>query len=307
MQVSVDAGLAQGVASPGASGTMSASQALERLLAGTGITYRIMGNTAMLQRVGQPGASGAMQLDPVNVQGAFPVPAQAMIDNLPPPYAGGQVAKGGQLGLLGNRDVMDTPFNQTSYTAKKAQDQQAKTVRDVLLDDPSIRTSIPDGRVGGDNMFIRGFPATSLNTTFGGLYGILPTYSTSVELAERVEVLKGPSAMLNGMAPESTIGGTVNVVAKRAPLEPLAQATVAYGSIGQVGGHIDVGRRFGDEKQFGVRFNGAFRAGQTAVENNTDQRALAALGLDFRGERVRLSADLGYQYQYIGGLIPISP
>ena len=71
-----------------------------------------------------------------------------MIDNLPPPYAGGQVATGGQLGLLGNRDVMDTPFNQTSYTAKKAQDQQARTVRDVLINDPSVRISRPTGSNG---------------------------------------------------------------------------------------------------------------------------------------------------------------
>ena len=31
---------------------------------------------------------------------------------------------------------------------------------------------------------------------------------------------------------------------------------------------------------------------------------MASLGLDFRGEHVRLSADLGYQYQYIGGVLP---
>ena len=37
------------------------------------------------------------------------------------------------------------------------------------------------------------------------------------ELAERVEVLKGPTAMLNGMPPNSSIGGTVNIVPKRAP------------------------------------------------------------------------------------------
>ncbi len=60
-------------------------------------------------------------------------------------------------------------------------------------------------------------------------------------------------------------------------------------------------RRFGPDNQFGVRFNGVFRAGNTEVQWNADQRALAVLGLDFRGERVRLSADLGYQSQYISG------
>ncbi len=53
-----------------------------------------------------------------------------------------------------------------------------------------------------------------------------------------------------------------------------------------------------------MRFNGVFKAGQTDVQWNSDQRALASLGLDYRGERVRLSADFGYQYQYVGGLTP---
>jgi hypothetical protein len=50
---------------------------------------------------------------------------------------------------------------------------------------------------------------------------------------------------------------------------------------------------------------GAEAPGQTEVQNNSDKRGLGVLGLDFRGERVRLAADLGYQYQYIGGLIPV--
>ena len=37
---------------------------------------------------------------------------------LPPDYAGGQVARGGRVGLFGNLDLMDTPFNSTNYTAE---------------------------------------------------------------------------------------------------------------------------------------------------------------------------------------------
>lgn len=307
LQVSVDPTIVQGVASPGVSGTMSADQALSRLLSGTGIMHRIVGNTVTLQKPGASGLPpGVMQTDPVQVQGAFPVPQQAMIDNLPPPYAGGQVATGGQLGLLGNRGVMDTPFNQTNYTAKKAQDQQARTIKDVLIDDPSVRSSRADGAIGGDTYFIRGFGTTATGPTvsYGGLYGILPTWSIMSELAERTEVLKGPSVLLNGMPPTSSTGGSINIVPKRAPDQPLTQVTAGYASPGQVGGSVDVARRFGPENEVGVRFNGVFRAGQTEVQNNTDQRALGILGLDFRGDHVRLSADLGYQYQYVGGVIP---
>jgi len=303
-QVGADGNVLRGVSSPGVQGTMTVAEALQRLLAGTGLTYGAgAGSTITVYRLGQL-APGVMQLDPVQVQGAFPVPSQAMIDNLPPPYAGGQVAAGGQLGLLGNRDVMDTPFNQTNYTAKKAQDQQATTVRDVLIDDPSVRITNPTGGFAAEGLAIRGFDVNNQEISYGGLYGMLPLSSIMAELAERVEVLKGPSVMLNGMPPLGGIGGTVNVVPKRAPVEPLTQFTASYNSAAQFGGHADVGRRFGADKQFGIRFNGVFRAGQTAVEDNPDKRGLGVLGLDFRGERVRLSGDFGYQYQYIGGVIP---
>jgi iron complex outermembrane receptor protein len=305
IQLFLDASVARGISSPGVSGTMAPEEALRRLLAGTGLVYRFANSTTVtVERPGAKAAPGVLQLDPVQVQGN-PVPPQALIDNLPPPYAGGQVATGGQLGLLGNRDVMDTPFNQTSYTAQKAQDQQAKTVRDVLIDNPSVRSAWPDGSPGADATIIRGFLVVPTNTTYGGLYGVLPGNSIMAELAERIELLNGPSAMLNGMAPNAnSIGGTINVVAKHAPDEPLTQVTAGYNSTAQFGGHADIGRRFGSDKQFGVRFNGVFRAGETSIARNTDERALALLGLDFRGERVRFSADFGYQYQYVGGVVP---
>lgn len=303
--LTVDGNLVRNVSTQGVQGTMSPEDALQRLLAGTNLTFSgAAGGTITVHRIDQPGGPGAMQLDPVQVQG-FPVPRQAMIDNVPPPYAGGQVAMGGQLGLLGNRGVMDTPFNQTNFTAKKVQDQQAKTVREVLIDDPSVRFWGPDGGVGGDNLWIRGFSITTRNTAYGGLYGMLPDITISPEFAERVEVLKGPAAMLTGMPPNnSNIGGMVNIVPKRAPDQGLAQITASFGSIGQGGIHVDAGRRLGSDKQFGIRVNGVFKAGETAVENNNEQRGLVVVGLDFRGERVRLAADLGYQYQNVNWVVP---
>ncbi|WP_449405905.1 hypothetical protein [Massilia phosphatilytica] len=55
--------------------------------------------------------------------------ADASAQGLPSAYAGGQVARGGRLGLLGNVDIMDAPFNATNYTQALIQDQQAKSVR----------------------------------------------------------------------------------------------------------------------------------------------------------------------------------
>ncbi len=268
---------------------MTPEQALARLLAGTGLVFSISGGTTVtLQKPGAGVAPGAIQLDPVQVQG-YPVPPQAMIDNIPPPYAGGQVATGGQLGLLGNRAVMDTPFNQTSYTAKKVQDQQAQD-RARRADRRSVgaRIAAADG-IAGDNVYYPRLRGRQQRTRpIGGLYGMLPTYSIMAELAERVEVLKGPSAMLNGMQPCGAIGGTINVVPKRAPDEPLTQFTANYVSAGAVRRPCRrrpaLRRRQAVRRALQRRVPGRRRSD---VQWNTEQRRSPPLGLDFRGERVR--------------------
>jgi len=75
---------------------------------------------------------------------------------LPPVYAGGQVATGARLGLLGNVDVMDTPFNTTSFTSELIENQQARTLADVVRNDPSVRYTTSSGHAY-ENFRIRGF------------------------------------------------------------------------------------------------------------------------------------------------------
>ncbi|MCO7083687.1 TonB-dependent siderophore receptor, partial [Pseudomonas aeruginosa] len=55
---------------------------------------------------------------------------------------------------------------------------------------------------------------------------------------------------------------------------------------------VDMGRRLGADRQFGIRFNGAYRDGDGAVGKQRKKVQLGSLALDWRGERMRLSADL---------------
>ncbi|KJK13724.1 energy transducer TonB [Burkholderiaceae bacterium 16] len=220
---------------------------------------------------------------------------------LPPAYAGGQVARGGRLGLLGNKGVMDTPFAVTNYTAQRIEDQQAVTLAEVLNSDPSVRFT---GQVGGvtDSFFIRGFPINEGNLSeiaFDGVYGVSPNYHLFTEYLERVEVLKGPAALLYGMSPNSGVGGVVNVVPKRALAQDLTRFTLDYASDAQVGGAVDLSRRFGSEREWGIRFNGLHRQGPTALDNQKSRAEVAALSLDYHGERLRASLDVIEQYQWV--------
>lgn len=219
-----------------------------------------------------------------------------------PPYAGGQVASGGRLGLLGNQDFMDTPFNITSYTAKTIEDQQARSLSDVLIADPSVRLSSARTNINED-FSIRGFSVPSQDVALNGMYGLAPYFRVPVEMAERIEVLKGPNALLNGMAPSGSVGGAINLVPKRAGSEPLTRFTGSYLSDSVYGGHVDVGRRYGENQEFGIRFNGAYRQGDTAVDRQSLEETVGALALDYAGERLRLSADIIYQQQNIDRVV----
>jgi iron complex outermembrane receptor protein len=250
------------------------------------------------QKAKNAGTAQAQKSDAAKPESAPPkAPSTAVLGNLPPAYAGGQVATGGQVGMLGNLGVMDTPFNQTSYTSKTIADQQAKTLNDVLQNDPSVAPMM--SRYSSLNTsYFRGFPSPVTYYTdlsLNGLMGIVPSYSPSMYGIERAEVLKGPSALLNGMPVNGAVGGTVNLVTKQAGDEPLTQVTTSYVSDSVIGTNVDVARRYGIDKEFGIRFNGGYYNGDTAIDPQEAEQGVAALNVDYRGEHVRLSADVGYQ------------
>ncbi|MGT2491973.1 TonB-dependent receptor [Cupriavidus basilensis] len=138
---------------------------------------------------------------------------------------------------------------------------------------------------------MRGFSINADDLALSGMYGLSPNGHSPTEFIERVEVLKGPSALLSGMSPNGAVGGVINLVPKRAGDAPLTRFTADYISSSQFGGHLDLGRRYGERKEFGVRFNGAYRDGRSELDGQSKKRVLGALGLDYRGERLRLSLD----------------
>lgn len=211
--------------------------------------------------------------------------------NLPAPYAGGQVARGARLGLLGNQGVMDTPFNITAYTAELIENQQARTVADVLNNDPSVRFTT-SGAHAFENFRMRGFDVHGSDLAIDGMYGLAPLGSSTLEFVERVEVLKGPSAMFTGMSPSGGIGGVINLVPKRAGDNPLTRVTMAYRTDSQAEASVDVGRRFGADKSVGLRVNGSYGDGETELDGQDKKRKFLSAALDYRGADLTASLDV---------------
>lgn len=238
-------------------------------------------NAAEFLRAGGP-AEAEVRLDALTVESAG-APRQVV-----PAYAGGQVARGGRLGLLGNVDAGRSPFSVISFTDTFIRDRQAATVSEALVLTPSVRATQSTG-APFDSFSVRGFPAnegTSGEFAFDGLYGIAPSFRVFSDYAERIEVLKGPSAALTGMSPNGGVGGVINVVPKRAS-EDLTRLTLDYGSRDRGGGQIDVARRGGENREWGMRLIGSLHGGDTPFDRQTETAGVGALALDYQGERFR--------------------
>lgn len=216
-------------------------------------------------------------------------------NELVPAYLDGQVANGGRLGMLGEQDARNVPFNVIGYTSKMIEDKQANTLSDIIRNDATIQPVRSYGNFG-ESYRVRGFLLDGDDISYGGLYGVLPRQITSTAIAERVEVIKGSTAFLNGVPPGgSGVGGAINIEPKRAGSEPHTQLGVDYTGRSQVGGTLDTGRRFGDNDQFGARVNLLHREGESEVREQKNRTSLASVGLDYKGDRLRTSFDGGYQ------------
>lgn len=215
-----------------------------------------------------------------------------------------QVSRKGQLGILGNKDAADVPFSIKSYNAAMILNQQPQTLGQVLENDPSVRTTYGFGNAA-EQFIIRGYTLTGDDVGYDGLYGIVPRQLVAPELYENVQVLNGASAFLFGAAPGgSGIGGSVNLIPKRAGERNLTRVTANYTSSSHVGGSFDVSRRFGANGEWGVRVNGAARSGDVAIDDEFRSAYVLGGAIDYRGERLRLSLDVAYQRVKIERLRP---
>lgn len=289
--LSFDSKLLNDQKSQGLQGTYTVQSGFAHLLQGSGYTLLGTGSNGYTLAP-QVNTGAALELGATTISGE---PSSASADT----YGGGQVARSARLGVLGNRDISEVPFSVVSYTSKTIADQQARTVGDVLLNDASVRQSTGFGNFS-QVFTIRGLPLSTDDISFNGLYGVLPRQIITTEALERVELFKGPNAFINGVSPSgSGIGGSVNLVPKRAEDTPTRSVTLDYASDSQVGGHLDQGQRFGEDNRFGARVNLARHGGDTAVDDETERSSLIAVALDYRGDRLRLSTDFGYQKERI--------
>jgi iron complex outermembrane recepter protein len=205
------------------------------------------------------------------------------------------VEQQGSVGVLGDKDAADVPFSIRSYNSALILNQQPQTLGQVLENDPTIRTTTGFG-IAGELFVVRGFALAGDDIGYDGLYGILPRQLVAPELYESVQVLNGSSAFLNGAAPGGTgIGGSVNLIPKRAGDRAVTRGTLGYTAPGHFGGGFDIGRRMGGNGEWGIRINGTLRGGDASIDDEFRSSHVLGAAIDYHSGPFRASLDLAYQ------------
>jgi iron complex outermembrane receptor protein len=184
-----------------------------------------------------------------------------------------------QVGTFRDMEILDVPLTVNVVPRTVLDVQEAQGLFDALKNTAGVTRAQTNGTLA-DNLAIRGVAAE--NRTNYRLNGGLPVNNLiemPMENKERVEVLKGSSALYYGF---TTPSGVVNMVTKRARPEPIT-TVAAYGNEhGQLNGHLDVGRTLGDRGELGVRVNVAGGRVRNAIEGFDGDRQLVSAAVDWR-------------------------
>ena len=134
--------------------------------------------------------------------------------------------------------LRDVPQTVNVVTAQVMQDQHATSVQDALKNVPGVSFSSGDGQ--RDQVSIRGFSAIADQFVDGIRDDAL--YFRDLSNVDRIEVIKGPAAVLYG---RGSSGGLINRVTKKPGID-VTDLALSYGMWADRRVEGDVGRTFGD-------------------------------------------------------------
>lgn len=217
------------------------------------------------------------------------------------------VPKTVQTGLYRGLDALDVPATVNVVTSDVLKAQAATGLFDALRNVAGVTRQQLSG-ISYDQLAIRGISLDNRQSYY--LDGVLPIDNNiwmPMEDKERVEVLKGASALYYGFAVPA---GIVNMVMKRAGDTPVTSASVLVDSHGSVGAHADVARRFGADKQFGIRANAMVEHVDTPIDGDRGYRQFQSVALDWKPtNRLTFKYDLEHIDQRVveqAGITPLA-
>jgi iron complex outermembrane receptor protein len=244
--------IAKNLKTSGINGNFTPTQALDRLLAESGLHYRYTQADAVTiepkPTVTQKavGSGGATTLPPVSVSGAAEYDAAD-------PYNPGYQRLRSRSATKTDTPLMETPFSVQVVPRAVMDDQKSTRVKDALENVSGVRAQPSLGAGGG--FIIRGFRTgniyrNGLLTNEGG-FGDFDAGNL-----DSIEVLKGPAQLYGRTEP----GGLISVTTKR-PLDmPYYSLEQQFGSYDYYRTQWDAGGPITGDKKLLYRFSGAYQS-----------------------------------------------
>lgn len=194
-------------------------------------------------------------------------------------YSGSFKSDTVQVGTFREASPLDVPQTSNVVTREVLDAQAASTLFGALRNTAGVTRSQLNGSTY-DNIAIRGILVENRgNYRLNGSLPIINLVDVPLENKERVEVLKGASSLYYGFVPPS---GIVNLVTKRAGKDPVSSLALSANHYGGANVHADVGRRFGNDQQFGARVNLLAGREDIGVDNYSGDRSLGAVAFDWQ-------------------------
>ena len=205
------------------------------------------------------------------------------------------------LGVLGKANAFTAPITVVNYDEQALNNTEARTLVDaVAKKDASI------WQFGGESntltgLYFRGYQLDARQFSVNGLAGMYGTQGTASVHVGSAQLIKGASTAVNGMDPEGAVSGSVNIETKKAADEGNRKIGLGWFSNNRAQGTFDLGQRFGENKEFGVRANGKLRHGDTPRHGYSEDNKEFALNADYRGEKLRVAFDSIYAKRKTNG------
>jgi iron complex outermembrane receptor protein len=293
IQLFFDASLTRGLQSPGVSGALTPSDALGRLLAGSGLTFRFTNATTVtLQREQAASPVPTGQLAPVSVTGRVESP------NGP---VEGFIAHRSATATKTDTPLLETPQAVTVIGREQMQSQNAQSVSDAIHYAPGVTNNAGTVDTRFDTIRVRGFLAPLY---LDGL--ILPSGTTQFGRPrpdpwglERVEVLRGPSSALYGQIPP---GGMLNLVSVRPTTDAVHTIELQGSSFGQLQGAVDLGGKISEDGQFLYRMTALAHTGGTQIDHVDDNRIMIQPAFTWRPDKDTSLTLLGQFQRDVNGV-----
>lgn len=291
-RISVDNNLVANLSSAGVQGRMTSAQALQRLLAGTGLTYSVGSDGTFTLQKAAASASRPVRLGTVQVQGQGFAPGADPYADPNAPYKADRLSSS-----KFTEPVLDTPRTVTVLTQQALEDKNATTLREIARSTAGVTLGSGEGgNAFGDRFFIRGFDAR--NDVF--IDGVRdPGVSIRENFDdEQVEILRGPASSFAG---RGTTGGALNIVTKE------AQDTSFYRLEGEGGFNDSMKRGTVDLNQainpvLDARLNGLVQYADVAGRDFTTDNRLGIAGAVNYHPTNTFALTANFSHTYMWGL-----